>query len=107
VGTAGAGGTGTRRDGEVAWCLERDRDSREALAGVLDALERFSESEPLYWQAWRVYQRAYREERHQIATTLLNLGYLKASTGNAQEAEVPCAVPSATPSRKESCQPDS
>jgi tetratricopeptide (TPR) repeat protein len=59
-----------------------------ALAGVLDGLERFEESEPLYRRALKVYEQTYGPEHYEVAATLHNLGSLRAATGCGDEAVV-------------------
>lgn len=58
-----------------------------AYAGVLDGLERYNESEPIYRRALVIFERAYGPEHYEVAVTLHNLAAVLAARGNCQGAE--------------------
>jgi tetratricopeptide (TPR) repeat protein len=58
-----------------------------ACAGVLDGLERYDESEPIYRRALAVFERSYGPEHYEVAATLHNLAAVLAVRGRRQEAE--------------------
>jgi tetratricopeptide (TPR) repeat protein len=58
-----------------------------AYAAVLDGLERYDESEPIYRQALAVSERAYGLEHYEVAATLHNLAAVLAARGHCKEAE--------------------
>lgn len=82
-----------RRAWEIPRCLLGQDDPRTMLdaaayAGVLDGLERYDESEPIYRQALPIFeQAAYGPEHYEVAGTLHNLAAALAARGRQQEAE--------------------
>ena len=58
-----------------------------AYAGVLDGLERYDESEPIYRRALAIFEQGYGPEHYEIAATLHNLAAVLAATGRPAEAE--------------------
>jgi len=58
-----------------------------AYAGVLDGLERYDESEPIYRRVLAVFERAYGPDHYEVAATLHNLAAVLAACGHCQEAE--------------------
>jgi tetratricopeptide (TPR) repeat protein len=58
-----------------------------AYAGVLDGLERYDESEPIYRRALAIFERAYGPEHYEVAATLHNLAAVRAARGQLEEAE--------------------
>jgi len=81
-----------RKAWEISRRLLGDNDPRSMLdaaayAGVLDGLERYDESEPIYRRALAVFERAYGPEHCEVAATLHNLAAVLAARGHCQEAE--------------------
>jgi tetratricopeptide (TPR) repeat protein len=58
-----------------------------AYAAVLDGLERYDESEPIYRRALAIFERVYGPEHFEVAATLHNLAAVLAARGDRQEAE--------------------
>ena len=58
-----------------------------AYAGVLDGLERYDESEPIYRRALAIFEQAYGPGHYEVAATLHNLAAVLAAGGHHQEAE--------------------
>ena len=58
-----------------------------AYAGVLDGLERYDESEPIYRRALAVFEQAYGPEHYEVAATLHNLAAVQATLGQPEAAE--------------------
>lgn len=58
-----------------------------AYAGVLDGLERYDESEKIYRDVLREYEKMYPAEHYEIAATLHNLGNVRFARGDYAEAE--------------------
>ncbi len=58
-----------------------------AYAAVLDGLERYDESEPIYRRALAVFERAHGPEHYEVAATLHNLAAVLAARGHCQDAE--------------------
>jgi tetratricopeptide (TPR) repeat protein len=58
-----------------------------AYAGVLDGLERFDESEPIYRRALAVFEQAYGPEHYEVAATLHNLAAVLTAQGQPEAAE--------------------
>lgn len=56
-----------------------------AYAAVLDGLERWAESRPIYERALAAYERIYGPEHYEVAATLHNLAALEEATGNPAE----------------------
>jgi tetratricopeptide (TPR) repeat protein len=81
-----------RKAWEISRQLLDDDDPRTMLdaaayAGVLDGLERYEESEPIYRRALAVFERAYGPEHYEVATTLHNMAAALAERGCHQEAK--------------------
>jgi tetratricopeptide (TPR) repeat protein len=62
-------------------------DDRCALAGALDGLGRYAESEPIYRRALIEFTAAFGEFHLEVATTLHNLAGVRWAQGDAAEAE--------------------
>jgi tetratricopeptide (TPR) repeat protein len=58
-----------------------------AYAAILDGLDRYDESEPIYRHALAVFERRLGPEHMEIAITLSNLAAVMRYRGNAHEAE--------------------
>jgi tetratricopeptide (TPR) repeat protein len=58
-----------------------------ALAGILDGLERYEESEGLYLRALAGFEARYGPVHYEIAVNLNNLGMVRRATGRLAEAE--------------------
>src|SRR4051812_49496805 len=58
-----------------------------AYGGVLDGLERYGESRPIYERALGVYERVFGPEHFEVAATLHNLAAVEAAEGNGDRAE--------------------
>jgi tetratricopeptide (TPR) repeat protein len=58
-----------------------------AYAAVLDGLERYAESEPIYHRALQVFERTYGEDHLDVAGVLHNLAAVRAALGDRWEAE--------------------
>jgi tetratricopeptide (TPR) repeat protein len=58
-----------------------------AYAGVLDGLERYDESEPIYRRALAIFEQAYGPEHYEVAATLHNLAAVLAAQGQPGAAE--------------------
>ncbi|MGC2323563.1 MAG: tetratricopeptide repeat protein [Terriglobales bacterium] len=81
-----------RKAWEVSQRLFGEADPRTmvdatAYAGVLDGLERYDESEPIYRRALAVFEQAYGPEHYEVAATLHNLAALLAAHGLHRDAE--------------------
>jgi tetratricopeptide (TPR) repeat protein len=81
-----------RRAWEISRRLLGDDDPRvmldaTAYAAILDGLERYDESEPIYRSALSIYEKAFAAEHAEIATTLHNLAAVLAAVGNNAGAE--------------------
>jgi len=81
-----------RKAWEISRQLLGDDDPRTMLdavayAGVLDGLERYDRSEPIYRRSLAIFERSYGPEHYEVAATLHNLGAVLASRGRQQEAE--------------------
>lgn len=79
-----------------AWDISRrllGEDDRQtivdaaAYAAVLDGLERYNESEPIYRRALAFFETAYGPYHYEVAANLHNLAALLAARGHYQEAE--------------------
>jgi Tfp pilus assembly protein PilF len=57
-----------------------------AWAGLLDGLERYSESVPVYLRALAFYESRLGPDHFEVAATLNNLGMVRAMQGDAVEA---------------------
>jgi tetratricopeptide (TPR) repeat protein len=58
-----------------------------SLAAILDSLERYKESEPIYRKALKVFEKLYGPENYELAVNLNNLAAVKSAQGKAEEAE--------------------
>ena len=58
-----------------------------AYAAILDGLERYDESEPIYLRALAVFERAFGPEHYEVAANLHNLAAVLAARGRRAEAE--------------------
>jgi tetratricopeptide (TPR) repeat protein len=79
-----------------AWEISRQRlgedDPRTMLdatayAAVLDGLERYDQSEPIYRRALGIFEQAYGRDHYEVAATLHNLAAVLAARGQCPEAE--------------------
>jgi len=57
-----------------------------AWGGLLDGLERYSESLPIYRRALEFYEARFGPEHFEVAATLNNLGIARAAEGDEVEA---------------------
>lgn len=82
--------------GRKAWEISRQHlgedDPRTMLdaaayAAILDGLERYDESEPIYIRALTVFERAYGADHYEVAANLHNLAAVLATRGRRAEAE--------------------
>ena len=58
-----------------------------AYAGLLDGLERYAESEPIYRRVLAAFEQLYGPEHYEIAVNLNNLAAVRYARGDAREAE--------------------
>ena len=58
-----------------------------AYAGLLDGLERYEESEPIYRRVLAAFEKRYGPEHYEIAVNLNNLAAVRYARGDAREAE--------------------
>jgi tetratricopeptide (TPR) repeat protein len=58
-----------------------------AYAGILDGLERYPESEPIYRRALTIFEKAFGPGHYEVAATLHNLAAVLAARGCPEEAE--------------------
>jgi tetratricopeptide (TPR) repeat protein len=79
-----------------AWRLSRETRGSDdiqtmvhavAYAAVLDGLDRWDESIPIYRQALTIFERLYGPDHPEVGATLHNLGAVLAATGSHDEAE--------------------
>jgi tetratricopeptide (TPR) repeat protein len=57
-----------------------------AWGGLLDGLERYSDSVPIYLRALKYYEEKFGPDHFEVAATLNNLGMARAAQGNLDEA---------------------
>jgi len=82
--------------GRKAWEISRrllgEDDPRTMLdaaayAGILDGLERYEESEPIYRRALTIFEEVFGPEHYEVAANLHNLAAVTAARGHPEQAE--------------------
>ena len=77
---------------DLAYVMEVNAEAQTsadaaALAGILDGLERYDESEPIYRRALAAFEQIYGPEHYEIAVNLNNLANVRYARGAMAEAE--------------------